>query len=146
MEPLSPQDPLHTLLGHGRTVEARANFTQNVLRAVRQLPQRLTLGERLRDFFQALFGRPVFLAACAAVLVAATGLWWTPAQHSIGTAGDQIAQANDSTQQGNLTAAETPGPESEVAVALNDMDRLSVLLAQQDTRAMTDTEIAFLIY
>ena len=146
MEPLSPNDPLYDLLGRRRGVELRTDFTQNVLRAVRQLPPRLSLGERCREFFREFFGRPVVLGACAAVLVAALGLWWSLSDHAADVAGDRIAQVNVPAQAGEGAAVEASSPEAEVAVALNDMDKLSVLLAQQDTRAMTDTEIAFLIY
>jgi hypothetical protein len=39
MEPFSPQDPLTKLLAQARKIEARSNFTQNVVRAARQTPQ-----------------------------------------------------------------------------------------------------------
>ncbi|MGV3660163.1 MAG: hypothetical protein ACO1TE_08255, partial [Prosthecobacter sp.] len=39
MEPFDPQDPLTKLLAQARRIEARSNFTQNVLRAARQTPQ-----------------------------------------------------------------------------------------------------------
>src|SRR6187397_1085298 len=71
MDPLSTNDPLHTLLGKARPVEPRPNFTQNVLRAIRQVPQSLTLRERIEAWLAGLsMPRVAFAGAVAALVVA----------------------------------------------------------------------------
>ncbi|MCE9518569.1 MAG: hypothetical protein K8R87_03230 [Verrucomicrobia bacterium] len=138
MEPFSPQDPLSRLLGQARPVEPRPNFTQNVLRAVRQLPQHMSLRERLMEWCSTL-SRPALAGACA--VVAAGLLAFQTVQHG--------ADINISTRQDGPALAVTEdvlNTETEVATTLNNMNQLSTLLAQSDAKAMSDTEVAFLVY
>ena len=138
MEPFSPQDPLGKLLGRSRSVEPRPNFTQDVLRAIRQLPQRMSLRERMAEWCASL-SRPALAGACA--VVAAGLLAFQTLQHgnnidgALGRETGPLAVAND-----------VSGGETDVAATLDNMNQLSTLLAQTDARAMTDTEVAFLVY
>lgn len=137
MEPFSPQDPLGKLLGQARPVEPRPNFTQNVLRAVRQLPQRMSLRERLAEWCASL-SRPALAGACAVV---AAGLL------AFQTVRDGNRIDGPLNRDGKSVAAdEVSGGEADVAATLENMNQLSTLLAQTDARAMTDTEVAFLVY
>jgi hypothetical protein len=138
MEPFSPQDPLTKLLGQARPVEPRPNFTQNVLRAVRQLPQRMSLRERLAEWCGAL-SRPALAGACA---VAAAGLLaFQSLQHGTGIQGSRTPDGKSL-----VVTAESAADETDVAATFDNMNQLSTLLAQTDARAMTDTEVAFLLY
>lgn len=138
MEPFSPQDPLGKLLGQARSVEPRPNFTQNVLRAVRQLPQRMSLGERLAEWC-ASFSRPALAGACAVVAAGLLALQTVRHENGIDSSlsrdGNSLATVEDASDG-----------ETDVATTLDNMNQLSTLLAQTDARAMTDTEVAFLVY
>ncbi len=141
MEPLSPQDPLSKLLGKAKAVESRPNFTQNVMRSVRQLPQGQTVWERMSEWFDARFSmRPVLTAACAALLAAAMTGYWLHEK-------DGIAPSNTVAIVENSPAPSSIGTaENDVAAALDQMEQLSILLAQQDTRSMSDSDLALLLY
>ena len=141
MEPLSPPDPLSKLLGKAKAVEPRLNFTQNVMRSVRQLPQGQTTWERLTEWFDARFTvRPVLTAACAVLLAAAmTGLWLRqpgapPLSNTVATIENPAVSPSSSTA------------ENDVATTLDQMEQFSILLAQQDTRSMSDSDLALLLY
>jgi len=138
MEPFSPQDPLGRLLGRARPVEPRPNFTQNVLRAARQLPQRMSLRERLAEWCASV-SRPALAGACA--VVAAGLLALQTVRNGNGTDVSPSGRAN------SVAAVEGASDgEADVATALDNMDQLSTLLAHTDARTMTDTEVAFLLY
>lgn len=138
MEPFCPQDPVGKLLGCGRVVEPRPGFTQNVLRAVRQLPQRMSLRERIAEWCASV-SRPALAGACA--VVAAGLLALQTVQH------ENKTDAFPSRPGGSVaTIEEASDGETDVATTLDNMDQLSTLLAQTDARTMTDTEVAFLVY
>lgn len=139
MEPLSPQDPLHRLLGKTRPVEPRGDFTQNVLRAVRQLPQSESVWERVQGWFaQMTMPRAATALAFAAVLALGGMALWSPVPPQIISA----PLAMNSSSDADLTRP----TESDVASELDGMNQLTALLAQQDTSALTDSDIAFLLY
>ena len=145
MEPLSPQDPVSKLLGKARRVEPRPNFTQNVMRAVRQLPQGLTWRERLEEWLGGPLARPALAGVCMALLL--VGFFSVRMLHTDSTPASHSTLAQAAGSSGSLLPADEFSPaDNDVSTALSNMDQLSVLLAQQDTRAMTDTEVAFLIY
>lgn len=144
MEPLSPNDPVGRLLGNAKRVSPRPNFTQNVLRAVRQLPQRRTLGERLADWFRPLMAPQRALVAGVAAVVLAALIALPSLRH--GGADQRPDQDLASASPAASPADDSLGGVSEVAATLSDMDQLSTLLAQTDARSMTDTEVAFLLY
>lgn len=147
MEPLSPDDPLHSLLGKARTVEPRPNFTQDVMRAVRQVQQEQSGWRRVQEWFTGFVPPRMAYAAAAVALAAAVAAVFI--QHSSRTGEVTVAQTP-------LKQATTPAPvpattaedplDSAVASELDSVDALSVLLAQQDTSALTDSEIALLLY
>jgi hypothetical protein len=148
MEPFSKDDPLHKLLGKGRVAEPRPNFTQNVLRAVRQEPQRVGFWERCRAWLGEENGFRKLnhgILAVATVLTLSL-LMWKQAGSPTGKPADVVvtSTSTSSTTVAETAAAEMP-VEAVVVSELENLDHLSVMLAQQDTSAMTDSEIASLL-
>ena len=150
MEPLSPNDPLHTLLGKARSVEPRPNFTQNVVRAVRQVPQTQSGWSRIQEWLAGFTPPRMAYAATAVALVALVAAVYVQSPPWTGGVTVVQAPANQAktpipVQEATGTTAEDP-LDSAVASELDSVDALSVLLAQQDTSALTDSEIALLLY
>ncbi len=148
MEPLSPQDPLHQLLGKARQVEPRANFTQNVMRAARQVPQQQSVWARFADWF---FETPIRLSYTAGSLatlglVALSLLMWS----AIGTVPNQTVQVKPTASQTKQALAqayrEDMGTEPDFAADLDSMNPLTELLAQQETIPLSDSDIGLLLY
>lgn len=139
MDPLTPNDPLWKLLGQSRRVEARPNFTQNVLRAARQTPQESGWFARLRAW-AAASERPGLAWAVAAALALAAG--WMLLQPA--------ASGPELTQQ----PAEVPALLLETDFPLVDgydtqwqnLEQMGDLLAVQDSALLTDREIHLLLY
>lgn len=156
MEPLSPRDPLYTLLGRVRPVEPRPHFTQDVMRAVRQTPQRQTLWERMGKFFELFTSHPVACATAGAAVVALLGIISWPESVTPST----VTAANPAVSQAHLPAVvdemlfsvtentETSGAETagNLSSHYSEMDPMGLLLVQEDTSALTDSEIALLVY
>lgn len=138
MEPLSPQDPLYHLLGKTKPVEPRADFTRNVLRVVRQLPQSESAWERFLHLLT--IPRATTSFAFAAALALGVFVLWNPSQSNRTTL--PVADAAIAQPVFDFTKPS----ESDVASELDGMNHLSALLAQQDTSALTDSDIAFLLY
>lgn len=147
MEPFSHDDPLYKLLGKARPVEPRPNFTRNVLRAIRQEPPASSAWLE----FKAWFARhPLYIGATAALLITGLALftWQTGSQTDLLPAfartetasGSNTAATPFSGEEGNVITDTT------VASELGNMDQLSTLLAQEDTRSFSDGEIALLLY
>lgn len=134
MEPFTPDDPLWKLMGKARPVVPRPNFTQNVLRAVRQEPQavgwRVQLGEWLVAWRRPLLSG---LAATAAVLVA--GVMWQTNSHV--TPASEVAV---------ISAAEMAVIADDASAPLESLDHMDALVAMEDTSSLTDTELQFLLY
>jgi len=157
MDPLSSNDPLHQLLGKARQVQVRPDFTQNVMRAIRQEPQSLSLWEKVQEWLLC-FGTPqrACMAGLAALVVTAASLSLLSPQDAGQSAQPSIAfqiPAVPDTALAIQTSAESALPEDEapsletvVATDLDNLDQLSILLAQQDISSLTDTEIAVLLY
>lgn len=158
MEPLSPNDPVFKLLGKTKSVEPRPNFTQNVLRAVRQTPQRETWWERCQSWLANGLGARSTWAGSGLAVTAALAIWLgvrapeveTPhtsqaavATHSTKSTTPDWAVTAPTVEEENFTAVEES---TSVASQLASMDQMSLLLAQQDTSALTDNEIALLLY
>lgn len=153
MEPFPPNDPVFKVLGKARPVEPRPNFTQNVLRAIRQEPQRETLWEQLREKW-VTWVSPRALWAGSGTAFAALMAVWVGVQvlhdHPANDGSSPLASHRTSTPgliatspEESFSAVEEP---VSVATQLESMDQLSLLLAQQDTTALTDNEIALLLY
>ncbi|HSJ02856.1 MAG TPA: hypothetical protein VK956_10405, partial [Verrucomicrobium sp.] len=152
MEPLSPNDPVFKLLGKAKPVDPRPNFTQNVLRAIRQEPQRESVWERLR-YWLATGGTPRAAWAGSGVAALLAVAVWSQSisqQSSMEPAGGlptvTITKVESMPSVAAPTAVEEAFPASEasastepatVASEFESMDQLSLLLAQQDTSALT---------
>ncbi len=136
MEPFSPQDPISKLLAQARRIEARSNFTQNVVRAARQTPQDRGWLAALRTWWEDVsFAAPAAKWAFASVSVAAIALAMVIFQTQPAVT-PQIVQQNVP-ELPLLPAAETPWEATYDTQAL---------LAVDDTSQLTDSEIGFLLY
>jgi hypothetical protein len=146
MEPLGPQDPLGKLLGKARQTDPRPNFTQNVLRAVRQLPQQESGWERFREsLFRWLRPAPALAGACAVLLAAFLGVW--SLKTSPQDAGHNTGNlAVTRTENATATSSDAAAAEPDVVTELAQMDQFSQLLAQQDTKSLSDNDVAALLY
>ena len=148
MEPFSPQDPLHKLLGQAKNVEPRPNFTQNVLRTVRQLPQRESAWERVSAWFGG-FGLPrVALAGGLALLVTTAIVLVNQPRHAEVTGSLVVQTKSTPTKQSALTkaVAQDHAEEIDFAQELDSMNQLTMVLAQQDTTTLSDADLALLLY
>lgn len=139
MDPLTPNDPLWKLLGQSQRVEARPNFTQNVLRAARQTPQERGWVARLRGWVAAQ-ERPGLAWAVAATVALAAGL--------------VLMQPTGSAPEVAQQPAEVPALLLETDFPLVDgydtqwqnLEQMGDLLAVQDSALLTDREIHLLLY
>lgn len=147
MEPFSHEDPLYKILGKAKMVELRPNFTQNVLRAIRQEPLAESTWSKVKDWFTI---RPLYIGVTAAVLL--TGLilsiWHvnTKTEAIPAFAHVETPSSTGTTVSPLFTEEATTITDNAVASELGNMDRLSTLLAQEDTSAFSDGEIALLLY
>lgn len=146
MDPLTPNDPLWKLLGEAREVEVRGNFTANVLRAARNTPQEkgwlASLRAMVRGESSVTWLRPAAVALSLVVLVAG-GVIWLPQQ----AVQPQAVLASDGTLATPALSDEDMALiANDVDLALEGMSHLDTLVAMEDTSALTDTEIAFLLY
>lgn len=138
MEPLSPQDPLTKLLAQARRIEARSNFTQNVVRAARQTPQDRGWLASLRAWWEDLICAPVAGRwALAAGAAAAIALTFAVLHTQPETTSPVAVQPVPAVEVPLLPAAEMPW---EAAY------QTEALLAVDDTSQFTDSEIGFLLY
>lgn len=144
MEPLTPNDPIWKLLGKARPVETRGNFTRNVLRAVRGMPQdhgwfaavRIWMADTFDSWQrQALAGA----VAVAVVLIISLSVVQTPAPTAT---QPEVAAAPATTQLDEDLALIA----NEVEQPLEGLDHMDALVAMDDTSALSDREIAFLLY
>jgi hypothetical protein len=147
MDPLTPNDPLWKLLGEAREVEVRGNFTANVLRAARNTPQDKSWLAGLRAIMRGessmAWLRPAALAMAVVVLVAG-GLAWLPTQALQPQASLAVTTTTPATPA--LSDEDMALIANDVDLALEGMNHLDILVAMEDTSALTDTEIAFLLY
>ena len=141
MEPFSPQDPLSKLLNKARPVEPRANFTANVMRAIRQAPQRESLWTRLTESW--LRPQPVFALGAVAVAASMVALWtvhpWSG--NGVRVDGSPVADAG----RPGMVSKAVPN-ENEVAAEWDGMNQLGALLAQRDPDTLSDSDMAALLY
>lgn len=140
MEPFSPQDPMTKLLAQARRIEARSNFTQNVVRAARQTPQDRGWLASLRAWWEDVSYAPAAgrwaLAAGAAAAIALT-FAVMQMQPEAAPQTQVVEQTILIPEVPLLPAAETPW---EAAY------QTEALLAVEDTTQFTDSEIGFLLY
>ncbi len=147
MEPFSREDPLYKILGKAKTVEPRSNFTQNVLRAIRQEPPVESMWAKVKECFTL---HPLAIGATTAILLTGLSLSLLNTDTKTATAPDFAqVQTPSTTSKVTLPHLEEEGTaitDSTVVSELGDMERLSTLLAQQDTTTFSDGEIALLLY
>lgn len=137
MEPFSSQDPLNKLLAQARRIEARSNFTQNVIRAARQTPQDRGWLAAVRAWWTEAVnpaGKWAFAASVTAAIALTVAVLQTQPEVT-----PQIVEkvAVPVAELPVLPAAETPW---ETAY------QTEALLAVDDTSQFTDSEISFLLY
>lgn len=156
MEPFDSQDPLTKLLAQARKIEARSNFTQNVLREARQTPQDRGWFAALRAWWEENFSSaPAGRWAFAGGVAAAVALTVAVLQMQPGSSAPQVVHHVPSVPA--VPVVESPVPEMSVAEAgLPDMPaaetaweasyQTEALLAVEDTSQFTDSEIGFLLY
>lgn len=147
MEPFSHDDPVYKLLGKARSVEPRPNFTQNVLRAIRQEPPATSLWLKIRTW---LALHPHYLGATAAVLITGLALstWQSHSQKELRSdfVRNQSAPSHPTAVSPLSSDGKVAITDTTVASELGNMDQLSTLLTQEDTRSFSDGEIALLLY
>jgi len=148
MEPLSPQDPLHRLLGKAKTLEPRTNFTQNVMRAVRQVPQQQSVWSRAVDwFFEAQRKMPYIAGSLATVGVVALCLFILSAGETVPNQSITAKSAtSQSTQALTLAYQQDMGTAQDFADDLDSTNPLTELLAQQESITLSDSDIGLLLY
>ena len=140
MDPLTPNDPLWKLLGKARPVQVRGNFLANVLREARNTPQEKGWGYRLVSILKGE-ALPWQRPGRAVALVALLALVWLPQSSKTSI----VAVAKTETVA-PLADADMDLIANDVDLALEGMNHLDTLIAMEDTSALTDTEIAFLLY
>lgn len=160
MDPLSNQDPLHTLLAKARPVEPRTDFTQNVMRAIRQVPQAQGFWARVQEWIgHGGLSMPRLALTAAAALAVVLGViaLQKPAAETpvvaVETAPAAVTPPHIPAVVDEMlfTATENPDPASvpdviSAAPDYTDMDPMGILLVQEDTSALTNSELALLLY
>jgi hypothetical protein len=137
MEPFSPQDPLTKLLAQARKIEARSNFTQNVVRAARQTPQDRGWLAAFRAWWADAVhpgGKWAFAAGVTAAIALTVAVLQTQPENKSQIVEQVVVPV---AEMPLLPAAETPW---ETAY------QTEALLAVDDTTQFTDSEIGFLLY
>lgn len=143
MNPLEPQDPLWKLLGKSREARVRPNFAQNVVREARNTPQeRGWLAGLKRWWGEAESVLPAGRLIALAAVVLVGGLAWVKWAED-GAAKAEVAVAAPLVETARMTEAPLV---PEVETQLESLDYLDELLALEDTSALTDREIAYLLY
>ena len=126
------------LLAQARRIEARSNFTQNVVRAARQTPQDRGWLASIKAWWEDVTYAPAAGKwALAAGVTAAIALSFAVLQMPQETAPEFAEQPVILPEVPLLPAAETPW---ETAY------QTEALLAVEDTTQFTDSEIGFLLY
>lgn len=143
MEPLTPNDPLWKLMGKARQVQPRGNFTQNVLRAARVVPQDRGWFARLKAWFEES-QRTVWVGAAATAVVLALAVMVLPSsQQSSGTAASSqpAVVATDASFDADMALIA-----EDYELPLDNLDHVDALIAMEDTSSLSDSDIAFLLY
>ncbi len=147
MEPFHPNDPVWKLLGNARKIEPQPNFVQNVVRQARQTPQSRRWWQAVGDWFE---GHPAALprlavASIAVLLVIGVMNW----PHD-GRSPSSVATEDSHPPAPAAVSQPAPLGESplvaDVETQWENMDHIDALLAIEDTSALSDSEIMFLLY
>jgi hypothetical protein len=162
MEPLSPNDPLHTLLGKVRPVEPRPDFTQNVMRAIRQVPQSVGFWERVQAWLgEWTMPRMALAGAAVALIVGGLVIFATQNDGQSPVVAQQVQAPVVQAQQQQQVPVQSPiyhvsaamilaataevTPAAASAAEMEDVSPMG-LLVQEDSSALTDSELALLVY
>jgi len=149
MKLLEPNDPLWKLLGKGRDFSVRPGFVRDVVREARNTQQEQGWWSALRTWWMEKesplpMGRLIAVAAVVAVIG-----WLSLAQMGVKRfAPVEVVAITQTSWQ----AVEDETVDAEVAWledmedSLEDLDHLDALLAMEDVSALTDSEIAYLLY
>ena len=154
MEPFSPEDPLTKLLAQARKIEARSNFTQNVVRAARQTPQDRGWIAGVRAWWSETMS-PGSTWAFAAGVTAAVALTVAVLQMQPEAASPQMVNHPPAVPVAVPAVKAVPEPVLAESVmpdlpaaetAWEAAYQTEALLAVEDTTKFTDSEISFLLY
>jgi hypothetical protein len=155
MEPFSPEDPLTKLLAQARKIEARSNFTQNVVRAARQTPQDRGWLAGVRAWWMEGVN-PGSKWAFAAGVTAAVTLTVAVLQMQPQTDSSSLVNHSPAVKPTKIPALKTatvPAVSDSVMPDLPAAEtaweaayQTEALLAVEDTTKFTDSEIGFLLY
>jgi hypothetical protein len=99
----------------------------------------------MKEFFTQGWGpQPALAGVCAAVTVALLSFWALKPAHQDGSHGQSGLAVNG----GNFNAAgdNASSTEPDVVTELAKMDQFNQLLAQQDTKSLSDNDVAALLY
>lgn len=156
MEPFDSQDPLTKLLARARKIEARSNFTQNVLREARRTPQDRGWLAALRGWWEEApllashgkwslaSGVAIIAFVAVAVLQVQPGTTTPQVVHHVPAAPAvaPVVQAVSETSVAESGLPDMPAAET----AWEASYQTEALLAVEDTSQFTDSEIGFLLY
>ncbi|TDU68178.1 hypothetical protein EI77_03295 [Prosthecobacter fusiformis] len=146
MEPLTPNDPLWKVLGQAKPVQARPNFTQNVVRLARQTPQDRGWLARFKSWWQEQDSARAGLtwaAAAALVITAATFIY----QPEGASSQSQVALVTPIPVVETTAVPETDFPLiPEFETEWKNLEQVGDLLAVHDSSLLTDSEINMLLY
>ena len=121
-------------MGKARPVVARSNFSQNVLRAVRQEPEAVDWRGKVEEWLVS-WRRPL-VGGLAVALLVVTGAVLQNNYRITPIAAVAVVPDAD------LAAI----ADEDVSVPLDSLDHMDALLAMEDTSKLTDTELQFLLY
>ena len=144
MDPLTPNDPLWKLLGKAKPVQLRTDFTQDVVRAARQMPQERGWWPSLRASAGAWLAgmqRPALAAVTALVVVTLATMWLEPSSEAVKVAQGPAVSTSPAVADEDLALISNG-----LDIPLDGINHMDALVAMDDTSALTDTEIAFLLY
>jgi hypothetical protein len=142
MNPLEPQDPLWKLLGKVRDVDVRPQFLQKVVREARNTPQEQGWLAALKFWWaDSAAAMPVGRLVAGAAVVVALGVMAVNGLKEPAADGPVVVVA-EPVSSAVIEAPLVP----EVETQLESLDYLDELLALEDTSALSDREIAYLLY
>ncbi len=128
-------DPVWKLLGEARPQEPGPFFARNVVREVRKLQDDT---RSVPGFWSALFAKPAWLGAAAAVAIAIAMVFLiNPKDNPVVDGSDPAAV--DVPIEAALSVAE-------LDEEIDSLDYLDELLAVQDTALLSDDDIAALLF
>lgn len=148
MEPFTEKDPVYQLLGKAKKVEPRAQFTQDVMRAIRQEEHKTSYFRRFTASLASLWSRsPILTGSLAtstlALLIGALAL--TSPKDSPSSSIPHVAHTTAPALQAPSQEA-FPLSSENAESEWEKIEELDHLLAIQSTTSLTDSQIALLLY